>query len=229
MNSILKFNVLHIVILLSINFFGLHLIPVFIRDYLTSFVVSSIYFLIANLAIIYWVNRFGVSSKYSINKILKLPPKFYDYILIAIIFFGSFIYSYLFNIAQRNHLFDFLNTNLERPLQLPSVEIAKKFRILFTFLLLFSTITLVLAEELFFRVYLFKKQFLYFGTGTWILNGFFWTIYHLFSISNLMDIFPLTLLYSYIYQRRRNISMTIIAHLMVNLTYVSKYIFILYE
>lgn len=229
MNYILKSNALHLAILLSINFIGLHTIPLIIKDYLISFIACSIYFIISNLSIIYWVYRFGVLSKYSIKEMLRLPPKFYDYILIAVIFFGSFIFSFLFNIAQRNHLFDFLNTNLGRQLQLPSIEIAKKFRILFTMLLLFSTIILVLAEELFFRIYLFEKQFFYMRNGTWILNGFFWTIYHIFSISNLMEIFPLTLLYSYVYQRRRNISMTLIAHLMINFTYVSKYIFKLYE
>ncbi|MBA4408232.1 MAG: CPBP family intramembrane metalloprotease [Bacteroidota bacterium] len=74
----------------------------------------------------------------------------------------------------------------------------------------------VIAEELYFRCYLFDIQHKRFKNYTWIVNGFSWSIYHVFSLTNFLAFLPTCLMYSYIYQRRRNICITIFAHLINN-------------
>lgn len=75
----------------------------------------------------------------------------------------------------------------------------------------------VMAEELYFRCYLFEIQQKRFEKYTWIINGFSWSIYHLFSSTNFLAFLPTCLLYSYIYQKRRNVWITIFAHLILNI------------
>lgn len=79
-----------------------------------------------------------------------------------------------------------------------------------------SNILIVLGEELYFRCYLFNHQYIQFGRVTWIINGFSWCIYHFFSPQNILVLLPQCLLYAYVYQRRRNIWITILAHLISN-------------
>lgn len=74
----------------------------------------------------------------------------------------------------------------------------------------------VIAEELYFRCYLFEIQHLRFKNYTWIINGFSWSIYHVFTPTNFIALLPTCLMYSYIYQKRRNIWITIAAHLINN-------------
>lgn len=74
----------------------------------------------------------------------------------------------------------------------------------------------VIAEELYFRCYLFEIQDARFKNYTWLINGFSWSIYHVFSATNFIAILPTCLMYSYIYQKRRNIWITISAHLISN-------------
>ncbi len=77
-------------------------------------------------------------------------------------------------------------------------------------------ITGVFAEELYFRCYLFEKQHNTFKSYTWLINGFSWSIYHLFTPTNFLALLPGCLMYSYVYQRRRNIWITILTHLISN-------------
>lgn len=74
----------------------------------------------------------------------------------------------------------------------------------------------VFAEELYFRCYLFEMQNPRYKNHTWIINGFSWSIYHLFTPTNFVAILPASLMYSYVYQKRRNIWITIIAHFINN-------------
>jgi len=69
------------------------------------------------------------------------------------------------------------------------------------------------SEELYFRCYLFDIQSKQFKQFTWIINGLSWSIYHLFTVTNFLALLPTCLLYSYVYQRRKNIWITISAHL----------------
>ncbi|MCX6219578.1 MAG: type II CAAX endopeptidase family protein [Bacteroidia bacterium] len=83
-------------------------------------------------------------------------------------------------------------------------------------LLTISFLTGVFAEELYFRGYLFELQYTYFKKYTWIINGFSWSVYHIFTPTNFLAMLPTCLMYSFIYQKRRNIWITIIAHLIGN-------------
>lgn len=87
--------------------------------------------------------------------------------------------------------------------------------IMFFLLILFLPIG-VIIEELYFRCYLFELQYLRFKNYTWIVNGFSWSIYHLFTPTNFLAFLPTCLIYSYVYQRRRNVWITFTAHLINN-------------
>jgi len=74
----------------------------------------------------------------------------------------------------------------------------------------------VIAQELYFRCFLFEIQYERFISYTWIVNGFSWSIWHVYSATNFIAILPTCFMYSYIYQKRRNIWITIIAHFISN-------------
>ncbi|TKG94390.1 CPBP family intramembrane metalloprotease [Puteibacter caeruleilacunae] len=74
----------------------------------------------------------------------------------------------------------------------------------------------VMAEELFIRGYLFEKQFKRFDKHTWIVNGISASVIHLFSASNWLVILPCCWIFSLVYQWKRNIWITLIAHLIWN-------------
>ncbi len=74
----------------------------------------------------------------------------------------------------------------------------------------------VLAEELYFRCYLFEIQYEHFRKYTWMINGLSWSIYHFFTPTNFVAFLPTCLIYSYVYQKRRNIWITIAAHMINN-------------
>lgn len=84
------------------------------------------------------------------------------------------------------------------------------------FLLISSLAIGVFAEELYFRLYLFENQYEYFKDYTWIVNGLSWSIFHIFSPANFLAFLPTCLLYSYIYQKRKNVWITICAHFINN-------------
>jgi len=74
----------------------------------------------------------------------------------------------------------------------------------------------VFAEELFFRGYLFNVQRKRFGKNTWIVNGISWTMIHIFSNTNIIALLPTSLLLSFVYQRKGNLRINIISHLLLN-------------
>ena len=93
---------------------------------------------------------------------------------------------------------------------LPSTTI-----VYFTICLFLTVPILVFAEELYFRCYLFDIQYKTFKKHTWVFNGLAWSIYHLFN-PKLLIIIPISFLYSYVFQKYRNIWITFIAHLISN-------------
>ncbi len=228
MKYLLKYNIVHIIVLLTFNFIGLYGMPILFKDHLTCFIATPIYFSIVNLFIIFWVCKFGLPADYSLWNKARLPSGGTDFIMILIIFFSSFIIPLVIEYAQRFHVFDFLSTNLQRRVAPPNIATAKEYRIIVTIVLLLSTIILVISEELFFRAYLFERQFYYLGRLTWLLNGFFWTIYHVFSDSNLIEMLIVAFIYSLVYQQKRNIIITFIPHIMINIIGISNLIFVLF-
>jgi len=228
MKYLLKYNIIHIVVLLLFNFIGLYGIPILFHDHLISFIMAPIYFSMVNLFIIYWVLKFGLPVNYSLFDKAKLPSSFSDYFFILVVILGSFIGSHLISILLQYHLFDLLTTNVQKPIVLPTINSAIDVRFAITFLLILSTIILVVSEEMFFRVYLFEKQFIYSKNFTFLLNALFFTIYHLFKNANLVEFFPVALMYSLVYQHKRNVIITFIPHIMINSIYISRFIFPLY-
>jgi len=83
-------------------------------------------------------------------------------------------------------------------------------------LLVLIIIVGVFAEELFFRGYLFNVQYSLYGEYTWIVNGISWSAIHIFSNTNFIALLPMAFLLSFVYQRKRNIRITIGAHLIMN-------------
>jgi len=228
MNNLSKFNIVHILVLLILIYIGVYFIPKLSKDVLISFISTTIYFIALSLFIIFWVIKFGIKDKSQLEKTFKPSSGFRDYFMMSIIFFGTFLISALFHFTEKFHLFDFLNNDLVIPVIFPSHDIAKGMPIFITILVVLSTIIFVIAEELFFRAYLFEKQFIYFNNLTWIANGLFYTVYHIFGKSNLIEFLPFTLLVSFIYQKSRNITITYIPHILINLLANYQFIIQLY-
>ena len=90
-------------------------------------------------------------------------------------------------------------------------------RSIFGIVIFFSMIFAVFTEELYFRSYLFEIQYKTFKNYTWLINGSVWSFYHIFTFTNFILILPGCLLIAYAYQKRRNIWVTFIAHLVNNL------------
>lgn len=140
----------------------------------------------------------------------RLSPK--DLLLIfPILIISSLTYSYI-NKLEFVHSFSGTNPTAFFPLtswQLWSI-----------ILLIGISFTIgAIAEELYFRCYLFQVQFKFFNIYTWIINGLSWSIYHIYSPTNFLALLPSCLMYSYVFQKRRNIWITIIAHVMHNFLY----------
>lgn len=228
MNCFIKYNILHIIVFLLLNYIGLYVIPSLFHDHMACFIATPIYFTIVNLLIIYWTLNYGITEKENFKQKIRQLLDFNDYLLIAFLFIGSFAVSIFMAVIENHHLFNFLTINFQKSVITPPVSTVKEFKTLVTFLLLFSTLVMIISEELFFRAYLFEKQFLYMRNLTWILNGLFWTTYHLFAKSNLIELLPIALLFSLVYQKRRNVTITFIAHVMINFVSVSRLIFPLY-
>lgn len=79
-----------------------------------------------------------------------------------------------------------------------------------------SLIIATLGEEFWWRGYILPRQELEHGKNTWIIHGFLWAGFHLFTPWNLIAILPGTLALSFVAQKRKNTSPAILAHGMAN-------------
>jgi len=121
-----------------------------------------------------------------------------------------------YNILMETEFVKLFNLDIFKNKQIFSIHLS---RVETTMIFIISMVILtfgVIAEELYFRCYLLEIQYKRFKNYTWIVNGFSWGIYHIFSLTNFLAFLPTCLLYSYIYQRRRNVWITISAHLINN-------------
>jgi len=132
-----------------------------------------------------------------------------DLILILIIVvFMKISYNLIFRISSLNFLVI---------KGISTIPVSKNQSWLLVSLLFLFISVIVISEELFFRGYLFSVQLKSFDKLTWIINGCSWSIYHLFTPTNFIAFLPGSFLLAYIYQIRRNIWITIIAHFLLNL------------
>jgi membrane protease YdiL (CAAX protease family) len=77
--------------------------------------------------------------------------------------------------------------------------------------------SIIIGEELMWRGYILPRQELSHGKWAWVINGFFWTIFHLsFGWNLVILLLPLLFSLPYVVQRQKNTWIGIIVHGMVN-------------
>jgi hypothetical protein len=95
---------------------------------MACFIATPFYFTVVNLFIIYWTLKYGITDKENfkerIGKLLNLN----DYLLIAMIFIGSFGVSIFMAAIENHHLFNFLNINFQKSVVTPPVSTVKSLR-----------------------------------------------------------------------------------------------------
>jgi len=86
----------------------------------------------------------------------------------------------------------------------------------FVLLIVLFALTLygTFAEEIFGRGYLLTRQI---GKYAWVLNGFMWTLFHVYSRWEYLLLLPGCLLLAYVTQRRNNTSIALLSHLLVQM------------
>lgn len=85
--------------------------------------------------------------------------------------------------------------------------------IILYFVMLFFNVA---GEELLWRGYLLPRQELAFGNKAWIIHGLLWTLFHSFKWWDLISLFPVCLLISFVAQKRKSIWPGFIAHYLFN-------------
>lgn len=170
--------------------------------------IGFIVLLSISIVHIHYLNHDAVASWFHF---IKKRIYIIDFLLIVLlIVFSNFSYRLMTKIG----FVEVFNISLFRGFVINNVH---GLELKIVVILFFIVVTVgVFAEELYFRAYLFEKQSKYFKSYTWIINGFSWSIYHLFSPTNFIAFLPACLFYSYCYQKRRNIWITILAHLISN-------------
>lgn len=182
------------------------------KDFISYFFGSSLNIIVCLSLLLFALHKlFKQNNIKSVLKSCFLKKILFTdiFIVVLLIVFSSISYVLLYEI-------DFIH--FIRIKRLPALKNLSNLQnqILF-FQTLFFILIIVLSEELYFRCYLFEKQLLYFRSYTWIINGLSWSVFHIFTPTNFIALLPTCLLYSYIYQKRRNIWLTIFAHLINNL------------
>lgn len=171
---------------------------------------SSLLFLIYTK---YKIEKAKIENQQSLKSFLKKRFLFIDGLLVIWLLFFGLVSIYLMKKIKSVDFFNFYfspHNNFHLQFSYPQIWIMVSMTVVILILIVF-------AEELYFRGYLFNIQHVRFGQYTWIINGFSWCIYHIFSPQNILVLLPQCLMYSYVYQKRRNIWITIMAHLISNL------------
>jgi membrane protease YdiL (CAAX protease family) len=78
----------------------------------------------------------------------------------------------------------------------------------------------VVGEEFWFRGYILPRQELTMGSRVWIANGLMFGFNHIWQPWNLLLIVPASLIGAWVVQRRRNTSILLAMHVVMNLTLV---------
>ncbi len=161
------------------------------------------------LFVLYKLKVFTKERMYLLQTIFKNKIRFKDVVIILLIFpIGKGLYNLIMKL-EFVHFFGI------KAMQQNSALTDVQAWLMIILLILFIPI-IAFSEELYFRVYLFSLQYPKFGKCTWLINGASWSIFHLFTTTNFLALLPTCLMYSYVYQRRRNIWLTISAHLINN-------------
>jgi len=210
-----------LIIILFVIAINLSVVSIGFKNFLSIISCQIINFIGAFLLFIVAIHRIISESKgnqLSLNSYFQNKLSFSNALIILLLLFLSLCTSALAMQIKAVEIFNYsIFTNKEYfYLHLAHFQTW----IVISAIIIVVTLT-ALAEELYFRCYLFGIQFIQFGKYTWIINGVSWSIYHIFSPQNFLVLLPQCLMYSYVYQKNRNIWITIIAHLISN--YVSIY------
>lgn len=133
---------------------------------------------------------------------------------ILVFILSKLSYSFFIEVEFIKNL-DLLSNTLFKPVLLNAEFYSKNILIITVLSITFLTVG-VLAEELFFRAYLFNLQYYLYGQHTWIINGISWSLIHVFARANVIALLPTAFLISWIYQRNRNFWVVFVAHLLIN-------------
>jgi len=74
----------------------------------------------------------------------------------------------------------------------------------------------IFGEEFWWRGVILPRQELAFGKWTWALHGVLWCLFHAFKYWDYIALLPVTLLLSYVVQRRQNTTIGLIMHGVIN-------------
>ena len=74
----------------------------------------------------------------------------------------------------------------------------------------------IIGEEFWWRGYILPRQELAFGKWTWLVHGTLWALFHAFKWWEWIALLPVTLILSYVAQRRHNTWPGIITHFIFN-------------
>ena len=87
--------------------------------------------------------------------------------------------------------------------------------LVFIFILI-NLILVSFAEEFMWSVYILPRQELKYGDKAWIVHGVLWTSFHMAFPWTLIELLPGALALSYVVQRKKNTSIGMIAHFLVD-------------
>ncbi len=79
-----------------------------------------------------------------------------------------------------------------------------------------SWATNILGEEILFRGMILRRQMIKYEKLSWVYHAIIWTLWHAFWKWNLISIFPFALALSYTVYKRKNITISIISHGLMN-------------
>ena len=146
-------------------------------------------------------------------------------VLIAPIFLLAFVlisYPYFIFIARPlRHLIDTIPA-----LAIPEHSIFRSYQAMFNYSpvqILFLLIGNHIGEELYFRGYLLKKT-AFLGKYTWVANGVFFALYHLWQIPQTWPLFGINILFGLLMIWRKNTYVLVVFHFLTN--YMWPFLFI---
>ncbi|MDO8951438.1 MAG: CPBP family intramembrane metalloprotease [Draconibacterium sp.] len=180
---------------------------------ITGQFLNLVAFLIFLIWSLYRITSLKKSNLSNLYMLFNTRFSIKELLLIVLIFVvGNLAYSFLIEID----IVRSIKVDVYRHFSLNN-QTFEEYRLIILIILVLIIVVGVFTEELFFRGYLFKVQFELYGKYTWIINGISWSIFHIFSNTNFIALLPTAFLYSYVYQQKRNLRITIGAHLIMNL------------
>jgi membrane protease YdiL (CAAX protease family) len=206
------FWIIDLMLIIALSFVANWIVANTIIHYIIGQFINLTAFLFIFLFAIYRITRFEKSKRKDLfvlfEKRLSIKKTVY---VILIFIIGKLSYSSLVQIEFIKKMqFNSLNSIVLSP------EVFYKWRLLIIVIGLLFVVFGTFAEEMFFRGYLFNKQYYLYGKFAWIINGFSWALMHIFTKTNVIALLPMAFLLTYTYNRTKNFWMVFGIHLIWN-------------